>query len=117
MVGWGGEALKSINNASMTGCAVPEPWPYPHPNPDQSAHYDPNLAQQGPLYRDKKRDRLEKTPVCRGRGNPLADLPHLEQATWVWRTALGLRQKRRWTVWCVSLDTVQEMGEIKTTMD
>ena len=40
VVGWWAEALKSINNASMTGCAVPEPWIYP--NPDQSAHHDPN---------------------------------------------------------------------------
>ena len=75
LVRWGAEALKNMSNASMTGCAVQEPWTYPHPNPDQSAQHDPNLTQQGPLYREKKRLRSEKTPICRGRGKPLADLP------------------------------------------
>ena len=61
----------------MAGCAVHEPWTYPKPNSDQSAHHDhdPNLTQKGPLYREKNRLRLEKTPVCRGMGKPLADSP------------------------------------------
>ena len=75
LVGWGAEAPTSIDNASMTGWTVPEPWTYPSPNPDQSAHPDPNPTQKGPLDRGKNRLRVEKTPICRGRGKPLADLP------------------------------------------
>ena len=75
LVGWGAEAPTSIDNASITGWTVPEPWTYPSPNPDQSAHPDPNPTQKGPLDRGKNRLRVEKTPICRGRGKPLADLP------------------------------------------
>ena len=75
LVGRGTEAPKSTDNAHMSLCTVHRTQPNPDPN--KPTHHNPDPRQHPKRRRDeeKKRLRSEKTPICRGRGKPLADLP------------------------------------------
>ena len=75
LVGWETEAPKSTDNAHMSLCTVPRTQLNPDPN--KPTHHNPDPRQHPKRRRngEKKRLRLEKTPICRGRGKPLADSP------------------------------------------